>query len=317
MNEKYKKFGRIRDDKEAAKFVASLQYPRMRNIARMMRPTEKKTVSLWEPLLKVEPSWKRGQQAIGDCVSWGAELAATCLLAQQAILGDSVWEGEAATESIYGGCRVEVNGGRSPLGNEDGAMGSWAAKWLKDWGVLLRKDYSVQTGNKEHDLSVYSGRKAKDWGTSGCGGRSDKEALDNIARNYPVQEVTLVSSVEELEAALLRGCPVTVASGVGYEGRRDRDGIIHANGSWGHQMCYWGISYTPAKEPLFDLCNSWGDMAFEGPYPGVDNPVIQRTSWRVTPKDAQRQLNEEDSYAFSRVAGFDLPSFDWSDGGLI
>jgi hypothetical protein len=60
-------------------------------------------VYLWQPLLKVKPSWHRGAQGIGDCVSWGGELACTMSIALQCVQGKAQWIEEVATESIYGG----------------------------------------------------------------------------------------------------------------------------------------------------------------------------------------------------------------------
>jgi hypothetical protein len=277
-----------------------------------MQQVEKRDVLLWPPLQAVSPLWKRGSQAIGDCVSWGAELACTLLLAQLAVAGEADWVGEAATESIYGGCRVEVHGRPIMRYEQDGAAGSWAANWLNKWGVLLRLDYSQETGNAEHNLTRYSGDRAKDWGYHGNGGRTDKAILDNLAKAHPVKDVSQVNTVEAAEAALQVGCPITVASQVGFEGQRNSEGIVRRRGSWPHQMCLVGLKYTASGTPLFRLANSWGKSA-AGPDPGITWQAISDCSWWVVPEDLQVILREEDSFAFSKVEGFKLPPFDWTN----
>jgi hypothetical protein len=188
--------------------------------------------------------------------------------------------------------------------NEDGAAGSWAADWLKGWGVLLRLDYSQKTGNPEHDLTKYEAGRAQRWGYYGCGGEGDKSALDEIARMYPVREVAMVTSVEQCEAAIDAGCPVTVASGVGFEGDRNSEGIIRRSGNWPHQMVVLGKKYTPNGDCLFRLFNSWGKSAF-GPDPGIAEPAISDCSWWIVEDDLNAILREQDSFAMSSVAGFE------------
>jgi hypothetical protein len=273
-------------------------------------------VFLWLSLLRVIPNWVRMQQGIGDCVACGSELACTTLMCMQHIAGEMSFEAEAASETIYGGCRVEVNRGRSPLGNEDGAAGSWAAEWVMNvGGVLLRKDYSQITGNPDHDYRVYNAKKAKEHGYYGCGGKNDKGALDAVAKKYPVQDTSLIEDVDDCEAAIDNGCTITVASSAGYEGRRNNDGIIRRNGQWPHQMCILGKKYTGGGTPLFRLFNSWGKMTVEGPDPGITDKEINDNSWWITPEDLRSMLREQDSYSYSRVKNY-APE-PWNLGGSL
>lgn len=305
-------FGRKPDPAYTERYVRSLAHPRIsRDLPRLMAQRDKRDALLWLPLRKVAPNWKRGAQGIGDCVSWGAEFDATLLIAQLA--ADMLCEFcEAATETIYGGCRVEVHGGKRPMGNEDGASGSWAAEWLRDYGVLLRKDYSIETGNPMHDLRTYSASKAKHMGYHGCGGKDDGGKLDALAKLHPVKDVSLVDSVDAAIAALQAGCPLSLASMVGFEGERNADGIIRRRGQWPHQMAGIGLKWTGGGEPLFRIGNSWGKSAF-GPDPGIDWPAISDCSWWIVADDMERILREQDSFAFSKVEGFALPPFDFND----
>lgn len=307
-------FGYVADVAETEDFIESLRMPRLYQAGEIMR-SEKKNVNLWVPLLEVHPSWKRGAQGIGDCVSWGAELAMTMLLAIQAKQGISEWITEAATEPIYGGGRVEANGGRLG-GYSDGSYGAAAAKWLENWGTLLRLDYSQETGISEHNLSRYSKSKAKEWGNYGCGGKEDAGRddgkLDTIARKYPCRQVTLVKTVDELAAAIMNGYPVTVASNIGYgRMKRNGDGVCRISGNWAHQMMFGGIRWVNGK-PQFRLFQSWGKSC-SGPDPGIDNEVISHCSWWITASDAARMLRANDSWAFSNLEGFPPQKLDWAE----
>jgi hypothetical protein len=308
-----KRFGWKPDRAHAQAFVGSLPYGVLdEDVPRLMRQREKRDVYLWQPLRKVAPDWQRVSQEIGDCVSHGASIACSLLLAQLAADGLTSWQAEAASEAIYGGCRVEIHG-RPAMGYwEDGAAGSWGAQWLNEYGVLLWIDYSQQTGNPEHNLSRYSGKRAQEWGYYGCGGRSDKGSLDAVARQYPVKDVSQIRTVEAAEAALAAGCPITIASQVGFEGQRDSEGIIRRRGTWPHQMALWGLRYRANGEPLFRVVNSWGKSA-SGPDPDIDWPAVSDCSWWIVAEDLAAILRDEDSFAFSKVQGFELPPFDYSD----
>lgn len=265
--------------------------------------SDQRDVFLWKPLLKVKPNWKRGAQGIGDCVSWGAELCGTMLLAIQAQLGTSEWIEEAATESIYGLSRVEVPGKRSG-GYSDGAIGAYAADALKKYGLLLRQDYSTITGNKEHDLRVYSSDKAKQWGNFGCGGQNDKGALDNIARKYPVKNVAQVRTVEECISAISNGYPVSIASMAGFgQMKRDSSGIVRRSGSWAHQMMIGGVKWVGGK-PLFRIFQSWGNSCGTDNDPGIEDVEISKCSWWATEADVAWILQSGDCWSYSDVEGF-------------
>lgn len=248
-----------------------------------------------------------------NCVSWGAELAVTMLMAIQHKAGTSTFIEEAATEAIYGGGRVEANGGR--LGGwSDGSWGSAAASWLNKWGVLLRQDYSKDTGVAEHDLRVYSSRKAKDWGNYGCGGKNDDGRadglLDKVARQFPVKAVTKIRDTDHAAGLLESGYPITIASGAGFGSMaRDSDGVVRRRGSWAHQMMIGGVRYKDGK-PQFRIFQSWGSSC-SGPDPGVNSPAVSACSWWATTSDAQSIFNEGDSWAFADIVGFPARNFDW------
>jgi hypothetical protein len=308
-----KRFGFVPDPVYTRAFIKGLSIPHVPE--RMIRQLKGIDIFLWKAKEVAEPNWKREAQGIGDCVSWGAALVCDCLLWNMHVKGQYTFEAETASESVYGGCRVEIHGGPQMGYTEDGASGSWAADWLKKWGVVLRKDYSQQTGNPDHDLRKYSSKRAQDWGYYGNGGKNDKEELDKIARLYPVQDVTSVRNADEVEAALAHGCPVTIASMVGFEGSRNQDGIINPRGQWPHQMCILGMKYLN-NERLFRIFNSW-NKSVEGPDPGIDDQAISDCSWWAKEQAINKITQEGDSYAFSNVKGFTQPAYDFDSNFFV
>ena len=264
--------------------------------------TENKDVSLWLPLMSVLPRWQRDAQGIGSCVAWGAELTATMIMAIQHVKGTGQFVAEAATEPIYGGCRVEALGKKAG-GYQDGATGSWAAKWLRDWGCILRLDYSQQTKNAEHDLRTYDVKKEKEWGNFGCGGRNDNDMLDGAARVMPIQHVVACESVAEAAAAVSNLYPLTIASMAGFgDMKRDANGICRRVGQWAHQMMIGGIRYR-AGAPQFRCFQSWGPKSCSGPDPGITHPAISGCSWWITAEDMEWILRTGDCWIMGDIKG--------------
>ena len=223
------------------------------------------------------------------------------------------WKGEAATESIYGGARVEASGVRRG-GWGDGSYGGAAAKWVRKWGVLLRADYSKKTGNDEHDLRRYSSKKAKDWGNYGCGGQRDDTGdgpLDKIAREHPVKTTSLVVNFEEAAAAISNGYPVPVCSGQGFSSSRDNDGFCRARGSWSHCMLFWGVRF--GRRPGLLCANSWGHSVDGTRWPKKMPDSVAACSWWVDADVATRMLRGQDSFAMSGFEGFKRRQVDWAD----
>lgn len=248
------------------------------------------------------------RQGIGDCVSWGAAHAVYCAEAVEWQLGErDECPTFPSTEALYGGSRVEARGkdgsGERPVGGwSDGSTGYAAAKWLRDWGVIYRREY------KQHDLRDYSSDRAKQWGAYGCGGRDDNGRLDRVATETPCKHVVNVRTWEELVAAITSGYPVTIASSQGFTKTRDEDGFCEASGTWMHQMMLAGLRFKkqgggsqPRDGAL--VINSWGDYVNGGKWPD-DQP--DGTFWAE--RDVvERILAQGDSWAIAEV------EFKWRD----
>jgi hypothetical protein len=250
-----------------------------------------------------------GRQLIGDCVSWGAMHAvymADCLDWQLGKLPEPPLM--PASESIYGGSRVEARGksgdGVSPVGGfSDGSTGSAAARWLRDWGVVYRQRYG------DVDLTEYSGDRAKEYGAYGNGGRGDRGRLDVVAKKHPCRHVVLVRNWGELVAAIGAGFPVTVASSIGFaSGDRDEDGFCAARSVWMHQMMICALRFKSQAPPSVKnprdgglVLNSWGPRSVGGGKWPADQPD---GSFWATREDIEKILAQGDSWAIGSVDGW-------------
>jgi len=193
------------------------------------------------------PSWNQG--SVGSCVAFGWGRGCQDLMLWQVATGttDKHPEHDVAAEPIYGGSRVEVGGGQ--IGG-DGSIGAWAAKWVKDWGVLLRKIYTV--GNKTYDLSLYSESRCRQYGSYGC-----PDDLEPEARLHPVTSVAMVRNAAEAWAAVGAGKPVPVCSDRGFTTRLNQ-GFCEPSGTWNHCMLLRGRFIHPSRGKCFVIQNSWG-----------------------------------------------------------
>lgn len=231
-DEQNKFFGYTPQPEETAEFVASLPVPTIRDADPNLFKGDKVDTFLYRALYKAHEAkygtkWKPYKQGIGDCVSMGWAVGCDTALAVDWSIGKTGEFKIAATESIYGGSRVEARG-RSAGGWSDGSYGGAAAKWVNKWGVIYREEIGG------HDLRIYSPDRAKNWGNFGNGGKDDNGKLDEIAKWHPIPQVTLARNFDEAAAAIQSGYPVAVCSGRGFSGTRDAAGFARPSGSWAH-----------------------------------------------------------------------------------
>jgi len=296
---------------ETREFLSTLESPTLREASpRLFLARAEEDIFLYRALYRAYAEysgggeWRVGKQGIGDCVSWGWAHGADIHLAVMWELGDTSEWRPAATESIYGGSRVEARGQTSG-GYRDGSYGGAAAKWVRDWGIVFRQDYPAIA-----DLSVYSASRAKSWGNFGNGGDGDAgRKLDEIAKKHPVRNVALVRNFDEAAAAISSGYPVPVCSGQGFASTRDNDGFASARGSWAHCMCFVAVRY--GDRPGLLCLNSWGTTWISGPKYPDDMPD---GSFWVEKSVVDRMLSGGDSFAVSGYVGFpyrDLRHGDW------
>jgi hypothetical protein len=247
-------------------------------------------VYLWETVRQVtgEILPGRDQGAVGSCVAVATASALEHLQCVQIAAGEKARYRDIASEVIYGGSRVQIGGGRI---RGDGSIGAWAAKWVKDYGVLPRGVY------QRYDLRQYDEKLCREFGRRGV-----PPELVALARRHPVLEVMRVQNWEEARAALRRGYPILVCSDQGFRMERDQDGFCAPRGIWYHAMAL--IGYRGHPRPGGFLLNSWGDQAHFGPRVPPHAPPA---GFWVDAPVLDRMLRQGDSWAFARLIGFTDP----------
>jgi hypothetical protein len=249
--------------------------------------------------------WVVGKQGIGDCTGWGwshAIWVALCVDWETGRLANP--PPMVATESIYGGSRVEGRSkdgsGRSAVGGwSDGSYGAAAARFVRDYGVAFR----VKDGG--HDLTTYSADRAKQWGAFGNGGANDLGKFDQFVKAHPAQHVAAIKDFSEAASAIESGFPVAVCSSVGFSNTRDKDGFSPATTTWQHCQVFISVRYKKNGSPDDGLLclNSWGPSWISGPRWPNDMP---EGSYWVHRSTVDRMLGGEntDSFAVGSVGGF-------------
>ena len=235
-------FGRIPDEKfarwQAEMIISPIATTAPKNV-------ERRDIALW--------SWAGprptplNQGNVGSCVGCGwAEAIRHYIGTNRGIRPEQ----RVCAEGVYGLSRVEIGGGR--LGRQDGSLGSWAARAVKEYGVVLYEQYG------SHDLrSGYTEQRAKDWGYRGM-----PDDLEPTARRYPVTDIIHTKTGDQVVDILCEGGTVPVASMQGFRMERNNDGtgICEAEGEWAHQMYFVGyLTLRRGNTPVAVCCNSWGD----------------------------------------------------------
>jgi hypothetical protein len=250
------------------------------------RDNSGRNVRLWEfaRLANSGAHLPNTPQEVGDCVSWGAANAVNYLQAIQIYFeGKTHQFRKIFPPYIYGTSRVQIGKGRI---RGDGSVGAWAAKAVKEFGVLPVDAEGVPE---------YSGKVARDWGRNG-----PPQKFLTEGKKHLVQDVAQVESAAQMRDAICNGYPVTIASNFGTKTISQRDGrqVAKWNGSWAHQMCVIGYDGT-GSQAYFYVLNSWGPNAH--PKPLQDEPP---GGFWITFEDADRIARQDDSWAFSSFAGF-------------
>lgn len=233
-------------------------------------------------------------QQIGDCTSFGSGHDVDLRECVEIALGKEPEEyKETCTEAIYGIGREIAN----MLGGPDGCYGGAVAKAVTEVGTISREV-----------VGAYSGQRATDWGRTGTPADIKQKCGD-----HKIKTTSLVSTWDELVAAISNGYPVIVCSDQGFTMTRDSKGICEAQGSWAHCMLIAGLMYVGTQDECAVICQSWGPNTPSGPTPN-DLPNF---AFGARKSVVQRMLSGNDSYAFSNFDGYPsrpLPS-DWTFSG--
>lgn len=292
-------FGRVEDRREVDRYLGELTHPMFAPAAGdgVKDSGKGKIALLFKCVERLHGFYPIQNQTIGDCVSQGSAGAVQDVMAADIIRRNDPedWAGIVATEPIYALSRVEIGGGRL---SGDGSLGSWAAKAVREYGVLLRKKYG------KHDFRRYSGRKARAMGKRGAG---LPDELEPIAREHPIRTTSLVTSWEDVRDAVANYYGVTVASNIGFVKRRDKDGFAKQSGTWNHQMRVIAIDDS-YRRPGGLLMNSWGPKWITG---GKRHGQPEG-SFFVDADVIDRMVRQQDSWAYSDFEGFPRKEIDWS-----
>ncbi len=232
-------------------------------------------------------------QQIGDCVSFGHGHGADLLQAIEIALGEPTAWKETDTEYIYAASR-KIGG---MLGGGDGSYGSAAVKAMTTGGFVTREMLQAD--------GAYSGSRARQWGRSG-----PPAAVEALAAKFKLGGAALVSTKDDLVAAIGNGYPVTVCSNQGFTGTRDNQGFCRASGHWGHCMVIAGIRFD---RPGACILQSWGPATPSGPL-DLGQPTFSFWADMAT---VESMLRAGDSWALSKAPDFaprPLPDhWNWSD----
>lgn len=281
------------DEEGIRRVAATMPYPVFAQAApHLMGDGTDKDIFLylaWKDVLKDYPAYIA--QQIGDCTSFGTGHAIDLLQCVQIAIGKKAQEfQETCTEALYGDGRRIAN----MLGGGDGCYGSALAKAATQYGVVPRKE-----------VGPYSGQRAQSWGATGT-----PDDVNTKASKHKIQTTSMVSTWEELCAALSNGYPVTVCSNQGFTMQRDQNGVCYPQGSWGHCMMIAGVRNSTGHALI---CQSWGPNTPSGP---LANDQPNFSFW--APKDTvSAMISLQDSWAFSSFDGYPgqpLPS-NWTQAG--
>jgi len=252
---------------------------------------------LWqaEKLITGKNPRSKNQGKVGSCVSFGTNNAVHRTMAVQIAIFKAPEELLDIVEEVtYAGSRVEVGKGGI---KGDGSIGAWAAKFVKEWGVVARGKHG------SFDVSEYDPVRCRSWGKSGV-----PPELAALAKEHPVKEITRVTSWDQAKKALANGYAMAVCSNQGFDSKRDANGVKKPRGSWPHCMCLDGYHVAADGEEYGHIENSSGSKDSDGPVgwgaPSTSGFWVQKTI-------IERMLRAKDTWAFSAVRGFPARQIDW------
>jgi len=244
---------------------------------------------------------KAHYQARGTCVSQGWSRGIEHLIQAEIQNGErEEWKAQVLPAAIYGLSRVEVGGGRL---RGDGSVGAWAAKAVRNYGVLLRIRYPGFDCRGPDDEKY-----AIDWGRRGL-----PDALEPIAKNHFVSDVSLVNDADVGLGCLYNLKPIPICSNQGFTTTRDEYGMCRPKGTWNHCMLASGVmkikhSRHPNGRIVVAIWQSWGNKN-----PNGNRKVVLQTGATITlPPEVflidvdvwDRILRQGDSFAMAGMVGW-------------
>jgi hypothetical protein len=270
-------------------------------------------VFVYRPMLEAclkttgKPWRVHNQGNVGSCVGEGYALGCEIVNGVAWKLGKTDKWNYVATESVYGGSRVEAMGRRTAPGG-DGSYGAAAFAWLTKSGGIVWRERFDELG---YDLLHYDEGRCRHYGYWGNGGKDDNGRLDKIAKQSPIIGGAMVKTWDELAAAIANGYPVPVCSNHGFANTRDSQGFAAPRGQWAHCMCLAAIRFD---RPGVLCMNSWGPNWISGPKWPEDQPDGSFWIDKQVVEAMLRGSGFPDTYALGDVAGFPTRRIDHGQG---
>jgi len=300
-------FGRYEDSEHTERFFGN-QPQIMTAAADILAQDDNADVDLCDIYTEVtgKPWNSRNQNPRGFCVGFGNAKMATLSIAMMVKAGEISWPGaDVAIEPIYGGSRWEVGTlkYRSNIARGgDGSVGSWAAEWLLEWGVLLMQKYP------QLDLSNYSESRCDEYGRRGV-----PDSIEPTAKQYPLKAMTRVDTGEQAWRMIGQLFPLVHCSNQGFTMERDKNGCIYPRGSWAH--CWgWSGRFTQKGKKKLRGDNSWDGRedgsGYMGPpivVEGDNGPIkLNGNQALVDLEVVDRMCQAKETYAMAGPKGFTL-----------
>ena len=235
------------------------------------------------------------QGPVGSCVGNAEARLLDVLAAIEIIIGGEHEEFRAtfSADGLYGLGREKGN----MLGPFDGLYGSAMADAVREWGTLHQLVYGGI------DLRRYDPNRCREYGRFGV-----PPELKTRAAEHRVVHTALVNNAKEGWALLGAGYTINMCSSLGFQGKRDQEGVIERRGSWSHSMAVTSRRTTQKGDRVVLVHQSWGDDWTEGPY-WEDMPW---GSFWIRLKDFDAALSQGDSFVHAQYQGFmprKLPDF--------
>ena len=221
--------GSVCDPSDTKALLAELQTPLFGATAYDLYGAGEGKLSLpYISLLKFDKGFGPAErQTTGDCVSHAFRNA---IDVTRAVEIDVQGEAESfvtrgATEGIY-----QSRGDRG-----QGMTCSTAARYVSQkGGILLRQKYP------ELDLSTYNA-------SVGANLRMPHSLFITQAQKHQVKTVSLIKTVEEARDALANGYAFAHCSMLGFDSKRDKNGVTRRKGKWAHAMACIGCDDTKKR----------------------------------------------------------------------
>ena len=222
--------------------------------------------------------------AVHNCAGVNPTHALDMTQCTDIVLNKGSQDFEALASEVSYGLSREIAG---LLGTRsDGTYGAATAKAFTTVGTVPRK----VTGD-------YDARKAKAYGTNGVPAELKAEAAKHKLAN-----AALVTTLDELDAAIDNGYVGSVCSNQGFTMIRDQNGVCQPSGSWAHCMQMGLGRKTVNGKVYYGIGQSWGDDQPSGPIADGAPPWF---FW--IPETAMaRMVSAGDSFVYSGYQGFNL-----------